>query len=381
MQYNRLFILLAALMTASSSVGDTLPRMVLDNNLKCVDLSDLDGDLPLEVVETHQILRQSEDWEHSTWKNPNWPDGGGASLGYPTVARNDHGPQPDGRYYLYYAHHDPRSGIGVAVADQIAGPYSKDVTVPGRSDNQVVPSFHADNPNPDDPSHNSSPWVVWNEAAQLWFMYFHYFNHAHTKTNYQTTALATTADLASHQWTVEHADGTMPPWRPVLPVTDAAWMNEASSYHAVQCLPDGRWLAFLRGTSTDGTPPSLGFGTSADGRTWKYFTENPVIHQNDGGDGRDGVYRPAFVGYLGTNAAGHPEYLLAWQESVRFDGDNRLIFGRTSDFKTVTRDPRGYSHWSPADGCISPWRIGGRLYLFSGMYVHVMELTVANGDP
>ena len=48
MQYNRLFILLAALMAASSSVGDTLPRMVLDNNLKCVDLSDLDGDLPLE---------------------------------------------------------------------------------------------------------------------------------------------------------------------------------------------------------------------------------------------------------------------------------------------------------------------------------------------
>jgi len=221
---------------------------------------------------------------------------------------------------------------------------------------------------------------VWNEAAQLWFMYFHYFNHAHTKTNYQTTALATTADLASHQWTVEHADGTMPPWRPVLPVTDAAWMNEASSYHAVQCLPDGRWLAFLRGTSTDGTPPALGFGTSADGRNWEYFTENPVIHQNDGGDGREGVYRPAFVGYLGTTAAGHPEYLLAWQESVGFDGDNRLIFGRTSDFKTVTRDPRGYSRWTPGDGCISPWRIGARLYLFSGMYVHVMELPVANDD-
>ena len=84
----------------------------LDNNLKCVDLSDLAGDLPLDVVRSTEILRRTEPWEND-------------SLGYPTVVRNDCGPHPDGRYYLYYAHHDLESGIGCAVAESIEGPYVK----------------------------------------------------------------------------------------------------------------------------------------------------------------------------------------------------------------------------------------------------------------
>jgi len=119
--------------------------------------------LPLDVVSTKHVLKQTEDWEHGVWKNPRWPQGGGDTLGYPSVVKNMHGPKPDGKYYLFYAHHDPRSGIGAAVADSITGPFSKEVNVPGRSDNQVVPSFHAGSTNPDDPSHNSSPWVLWNE--------------------------------------------------------------------------------------------------------------------------------------------------------------------------------------------------------------------------
>ena len=135
----------------------------LDNNLQVVDLSDLTGSLPLDVESTKQVLEQTEDWEHSTWKNPNWPGGGGDTVGYPSVVKNTYGRKADDKYYLFYAHHDPRSGVGVAIADSIAGSYSKDVSIPGRSDNQVVPSFHASSTNPDDPSHNSSPWVVWNE--------------------------------------------------------------------------------------------------------------------------------------------------------------------------------------------------------------------------
>ena len=169
----------------------------LDNNFQVVDLTDLSGDLPLDVVSTKQVLRQTEDWEHSTWKNPKWPAGGGNTVGYPTVVRNVHGPRPDGRFYLFYAHHDPRSGIGAAVADSLTGPYSKRIRVPGRRDNQVVPSFHGYSRNPGDPSHNSSPWVVWNPDRRLWFMYFHFFNHAHTATtNFQPTALATWASGA-----------------------------------------------------------------------------------------------------------------------------------------------------------------------------------------
>ncbi|HPM81447.1 MAG TPA: hypothetical protein PLF81_12150 [Candidatus Anammoximicrobium sp.] len=86
--------------------GSSLVTSELDNNLKCVDLSDLDGDLPLDVVRSTEILRRTEPWEND-------------SLGYPTVVRNDHGEHPDRRYYLYYAHHDLGSGIGCAVAESI----------------------------------------------------------------------------------------------------------------------------------------------------------------------------------------------------------------------------------------------------------------------
>ena len=78
-------------------------------------------------------------------------------------------------------------------------------------------------------------------------------------------------------------------------------------------------MGFLRGTG--GTydaagkwaqdPCKLGFATSVDGRHWEYFPENPVIHQDDGGGGSKGVYRPHFVGYLGDG-----KYLLCWSEGT-----------------------------------------------------------------
>ena len=351
----------------------------LDNNSQVVDLTDLDGELPLVLKRTDQVLRQTEDWEHSTWKNPNWPRGGGNTVGYPSLVRNTHGPRPDNKYYLFYAHHDPRSGIGVAVSDSITGPFSKKVTVPGRTDNQVVPSFHASSRNPDDPSHNSSPWVVWNPAKKLWFLYFHFFNHAHTATtNFQPTALATCPDLASHRWTILPGTlkSTVPAWLPVLPTTSKPWANEASSYNSVHRLPDGRWLGFIRGTSNDGRPTRLGFATSRDGVSFDYFKQNPILHADDGQGGRKGVYRPGFLGYLGKSDKGTHRYLVAWQESQPFDGDPRLIYGYTSDFKSITRDKRGHVKWEGSDGAISAWREANTLYLFSGKHVHQLALPV-----
>ena len=359
--------------------GARIPAKPLDNNLQVVDLSDLTDKLPLVIERSHQVLRQTEDWEHSTWKNPGWPRGGGNTVGYPSVVRNTHGPRPDGRFYLFYAHHDPRSGIGVAVSSNVTGPYSKRVKVPARSDNQVVPSFHANSRNPDDPSHNSSPWVVWNPERRLWFMFFHFFNHAHTATtNFQPTALATCPDLASHRWTIRpgRVPGTVPAWLPVLPTTSEKWANEASSYNSVHRLPDGRWLGFIRGTSNDGRPTRLGFATSRDGVVYKYFKQNPILHADDGGGGRKGVYRPGFVGYLGLTPQGSARYLVAWQESQPFDGDPRLIYGYTSDFQSIARDPRGHVRWKGSDGAISAWREGDRLFLFSGRHVHEVRLPV-----
>ena len=97
--------------------------------------------------------------------------------------------------------------------------------------------------------------------------------------------------------------------------------------------------------------------------------ENPIIHQDDEGGGRKGVYRPHFVGYLGDG-----EYLLCWSESHPYDGGLQPIYGHTRDFKTVSRDPRGFAHWNAADGLITAWREADKLYLFAGCHVHVMNL-------
>ncbi len=353
--------------TGDMSTSDS-PK--LDKNAKCVDLSDLEGELPLAVTRSIQILHQTEPWELSTWRD----DAGRESVGFPTVVRNDRGANPDKCYYLFYAHHDPNSGIGCAVAESIEGPYVKLAEKdPTRQDSRVLVCPGR----PGQPFHYSSPCVVWNEQEQVWFMYFHFYeNQWKSGGGHQRTALATCPDLTKNQWTTWTDEDEK--LVPVFPVTTERWMNSQSSYHAIQRLPDGRWLGFLRGTGGEydaagkwvQDPCKLGFATSTDGRHWEYSSENPVIHLDDGGGGGKGVYRPHFVGYLGDG-----EYLLCWSESSPYDGGPRVIYGRTKDFRTVVRDARGYASWPMADGLVSPWREGSRLYLFAGKYFHVMELS------
>ena len=369
------------LLVGTVGVG-AAPR--LDNNLKCVDLSDLVEPLPLRAVASRLILKQSEDWEASSYKNPRWPKGGHRSLGYPTVVKNVHGQDPDGRYYLYYAHHDPMSGIGCAVAKSIAGPYVKLADLPSskRKHSRVltVPNYRASGPNPDDPSHFSSPCVVWNAKEKLWFMYFHYFNHFHGAwtadakspgEGWQMTALATCADLAKNIWTIWKTPrpSTVSVWDivPVLPTTDAAWMKSASSYHAIQRLPTGQWLAFMRGTPIHHPGPTVGFASSRDGRNWMNLAGNPLIAPSKPWTKPAREYRPAFIGWLGGK-----KYLVAWSEHA----NPHVIYSTTTDFKTFERDPRGYAKWQGPDGLVSPWREGNRLYLFAGNQLHELALPV-----
>lgn len=339
------------------------------NNLKTIDLTDLETNLPLHVIYTKRVLQRTESWEHSTWDRKNDHD----TLGYPTVVKNIYGTKPDNKYYLYYAHHDPKSGIGCAVADSIEGPYRKLAEIDPTKANSVVlvPPGKAG-----EPFHYSSPSVVWNEGEHLWFMYFHFFRDEWKKgKGHQKTALATSPDLRANIWTPwTDRDGHLVA---VLPTTTERWMNSQSSYHAIQRLPNGTWLAFLRGTGgeydTKGNwvqdPTKLGFATSTDGRHWAYFPENPIIYQVNGSEGRKGVYRPHFIGYLGNG-----RYVAVWSESNYYDSNPRIIYGTTSDFKTFKRDPRGYANWPSADGLINPWREGNKLYLFAGKYIYVMEL-------
>ena len=371
--------------------GEHASARLLDNNLRCADLSDLTSSVPLEVTQSIQLLWRTEAWEHNTFDQSD-----ADSVGYPSVVKNDRGRNPDGKFYLYYAHHDPCSGIGCAVAETIEGPYRKLATLEANRPNSLVlanPHYPIANPPVTDPSHYSSPCVIWNEGEQLWFMYFHYYNHFNGEWKaaggagfgHQMTALATCPELTSHTWTVlkDPKLDKVSVWEivPVLPTTEKTWMNSQSSYHVVQRLADGRWLAFMRGTSAEQIV-QLGFATSEDGRHWRYLSENPVIHPNDGGGGQKGVYRPYFVGYLGKNKAGKREYLVVWGESPAEADTPKVMYGYTTDFIKFQRDLRGYAHWETAsDGPITPWRQGNRLYLFAGKSVHVMLLPVSSKVP
>ncbi|MBX0311556.1 MAG: hypothetical protein JHC31_07220 [Sulfurihydrogenibium sp.] len=346
------------------------------NNLHCVDLSDLKEDLPLDIKSRKVILEITEDWERGYEGFP-YDD---SFFGYPTVVRNIHGPNPDYKYYLFYAHHMVGSCIGVAISDNIEGPYIKLKDIDKKRKNSCV--LCPPNPSPENLFHYSTPVVVWNEEKQAWFMYFHYYkNEFDIGKGHQKTALAICKDLSTHIWEpLTDESGNL---IPVLPTTRERWMNSQSSYHAIQRLPNGTWLAFLRGTGGSyevaqgkkiwvQDPCALGFATSNDGIHWNYFPENPIIHQKDGGGGRDGVYKPRFVGFLGND-----EYLLCWSESRYYDKDPRIIYGKTSDFKHIKRDKRGYAKFIPKyDGIITPWREGKYLYLFTGKELLTMELPV-----
>ena len=360
-------------------------RRPLDNNLRCVDLSDLKKALPLTVVSSKRILEANEAWEKSTWS----PGQNRSSLGYPSLVRNDHGSKADGKYYLYFAHHDPTSGIGCAVADRIGGPYTKIKALdPAREHSMVLVNPHYPGKK-GDPSHFSSPCVAWCEEEKLWFLYFHYYNHYHGAwkgdpsspgQGNQMTALAVSEDLASHRWRIVKNEAlgkvSVHDILPVLPTTKVPWMESASSYHAIQRLPGGQWLAFLRGTPVKGLP-TLGFATSQNGREWRWGKNNPILHPDDGGKGYRGIYRPGFVAYLGKLRSGKRKYLLVWTESPAAGDVPQPHYGYTTDFIKVVRDPRGHAKWPAGDGLISAWREDNRLYLFAGKDLHVMKLPVS----
>ena len=360
-------------------------RRPLDNNLRCVDLSDLKKALPLTVVSSKRTLEANEAWEKSTWS----PGQNRSSLGYPSLVRNDHGRKADGKYYLYFAHHDPTSGIGCAVADRIGGPYTKIKALdPAREHSMVLVNPHYPGKK-GDPSHFSSPCVAWCEEEKLWFLYFHYYNHYHGAwkgdprspgQGNQMTALAVSEDLASHRWRIVRDEAlgkvSVHDILPVLPTTKVPWMESESSYHAIQRLPGGQWLAFLRGTPVKGLP-TLGFATSQNGREWRWGKNNPILHPDDGGKGYRGIYRPGFVAYLGKLRSGKRKYLLVWTESPAAGDVPQPHYGYTTDFIKVVRDPRGHAKWPAGDGLISAWREGARLYLFAGKELHVMKLPVS----
>jgi hypothetical protein len=384
-------VVAGACLACAGCVGPT--AKLLDNSLRCVDISDLKGPLPLELDNSWEIMSPSEEWERNTLsasREYGW-------VGYTCVVRNNHGPKPDGRYYLYYAQHEPNSGIGCALAEMIEGPYRKLAELDNsRQDSQVLVNAGK----PGEGWHYGSPCVVWNGEKNLWVMYFHFQSNPYAKIGgwdlgygYQMTALATCPDLEKNVWTpyVDPRYDVMPPGHPalvpVLPTTKELWMKSASSYHPIQRLPDGRWLAGLNATGWDSAAAGggsladprygyrIGFATSKDGYQWDNFPDNPILHPDDGRGGRKGWYRIHFVGYLGNG-----EYLVVWSDCESGASDMKVNYSRTRDFRTITRDSRGYAKWTLGDNIITPVREGNKLYLFGGTRAAVMTLPVTSPE-
>lgn len=337
------------------------------NNRRCINFSDFQAGFSLDMLAGTQILWRTERWEDRAWDGKG-PD----TLGYPSVVRNIYGDGADYKYYLYYSHHGPSAGIGCAVSDCIEGPYRKLAEIDStRLDSQVLRCGGKYG----DAAHFSSPCVVWNEDVKAWYMYFHFLkNEWKEGKGHQKTALASCSNLRENSWKPFTDDsGNL---KVVLPTTSERWMNSQSSYHAIQRLHNGLWSAFLRGTGGSffddrwvQDPCKLGFAFSKNAESWEYATTNPVIYQGDGRGGKSGVYRPKFVAYLGG-----VKYLVCWQESDSYDVNPVIVCGRTSDFKAFEKIRDGYSQLPVGDGMMCLWRIGTKLFVFSGRYVYVMRI-------
>lgn len=319
------------------------------------DLRDRGCFPPLRLEWDRRILANSETWEDGLGPEKD-------SVGFPSVARNTHGRNPDARYYLFYAIHDPNSGIGVATSASVRGPWRKLGAQGNHPDSRVLRAPVV----PRETSHFSSPVVVWNPRERLWFMYFHFYsNEWQEGGGHQRTALATSADLASRNWQPwVDAQGRL---IAVLPVTHERWMNSQSSYHVVYRLPGGLWLAFLRGVGGEYSaaefrqdPAALGLAISPDGRRWAQLDGNPWIDQHDGRNSRAGVYRPLFMALL------RGDYFLAWSESNPYDSDPVVHSAMSRDLRDVRELPVDFLDWTPAGGPVSVIRNSDRLYFFDG---------------
>ena len=65
---------------------------------------------------------------------------------------------------------------------------------------------------------------------------------------------------------------------------------------------------------------------------------------------------------------------MAWSDCESGFNDLKMIYGYTRDFRTITRDSRGYAKWRLGDSIITPIREGNKLYLFGGRSAAVMTL-------
>ncbi len=332
------------------------PQVDQINNQHLLDLRDVASPPEFKLINFTRLISRTESWELSAEaKNPN------NDVGYPSlvVSRDSRGKKT---YHLFYAIHDVASGIGLARANALEGPFTK-IGGGQAPDSRILrPPTR-----PRKTSHLSSPVAIWNAVNGVWHLYFHYYSNQFAEgLGHQNTAVAISKDLRNWE-VVVGSDGD---FLAVLPVTKERWMNSQSTYHSIQLLPNGLWLAFLRGTSVhfrdgelEADPTSLGFAVSRDGIRWSLVSGEPPFPSLPLANGHPVTQRPGFCARL------RDRYLVCWTEQNEFTrvGRARLATTRNfSEFEVLATEIPITVH----DGAMTPWRVGNAIYLLAGPYLY-----------
>ncbi|MEU5023487.1 twin-arginine translocation signal domain-containing protein [Streptomyces milbemycinicus] len=164
---------------------------------------------------------------------------------------------PLGRYYLYYAPHDAPGGICLAYGNSLEGPFTEYPANPIVS-NKWDSHYSV--------SHVSSPHVLWKEDVKEFWLYFHGEN--------TTTRLARSKDGIHFTYDKVVLNTSMMP----------AGTTETSYARVFRHdLPErgARYvMLFMTNNTTDHR--DIGWGWSADARTWT-FAQTPLVRHSDVG--------------------------------------------------------------------------------------------------
>ncbi|MFF1926214.1 hypothetical protein ACFVW8_37315 [Streptomyces sp. NPDC058221] len=164
---------------------------------------------------------------------------------------------PLGRYYLYYAPHDAPGGICLAYGDSLEGPFTEYPHNPIVR-NDWSPHYKV--------SHVSSPHVMWNEDAKELWLYFHGEN--------TTTRLARSKDGINFTYDKGVLSTAMMPAGTTETSYARVFRHDLPSHGARYV------MVFMINNTTDHR--DIGWGWSADGRTWT-FSQTPLVRHDEVG--------------------------------------------------------------------------------------------------
>jgi hypothetical protein len=162
---------------------------------------------------------------------------------------------PLGRYYLYYAPHNPPGGICLAYGNSLGGGFTEYPTNPIIA-NIWSPHYSV--------SHVSSPHVLWNASSRQFYLYFHGEN--------TTTRMAFSSDGVHFTYY-----GTVLTTAAIPGSTETSYARVFE--HAIAGLGNRYVMVFMGVTSGR---RKIFWGWSTDGKSWQYDPIPLVSPEPDG---------------------------------------------------------------------------------------------------